>query len=215
MHGGIQMSAETPHRLLKEKQRQERAALILQAAEEVFAEKGYRDTSMDEIAARVGVAKATLYQHFPCKEDLVFALFERELETSRQTIEQIVATALPARAKLERILRHMYQELLGKRMQWMQSLHTMDVHKGLIAKKSQMRDRMEELAAGIRVVLEEGKAEGSFDSAIPTEVMLMTFFGLLSPKGYEHLVTQKQLSPEQLVDYIGRIYFTGIATEKK
>ncbi len=52
-------------------------------------------------------------------------------------------------------------------------------------------------------------------SWVPTEVMLMTFFGLLSPKGYEHLVTQKQLSPEQLVDYIGRIYFTGIATEKK
>ncbi len=69
----------TPHRSLKERQRQERAALILQAAEEVLAEKGYHETSMDEIAARVGVAKGTVYLHFPSKEDLVFALFEQEL----------------------------------------------------------------------------------------------------------------------------------------
>ena len=209
------MSTETPHRLLKEKQRQERAALILQAAEEVLAEKGYHDTSMDEIAARVGVAKGTLYQHFPSKEDLIFALFERELETSLHTIEQIVATALPARTKLERILRHMYGELLGKRMQLLISLLTdMDVHKGLIAKKLQMRDRMQKLAAGIRAVLEEGKAEGTFDPAIPTAVMLMTFFSLLSPHGIEHIVTREQLSPEELVSYVERIYFTGIATKK-
>jgi len=209
------MSTETPHRLLKEKQRQERAALILQAAEEVLAEKGYHDTSMDEIAARVGVAKGTLYQHFPSKEDLIFALFERQLEMSLHTIEQIVATTLPARTKLERILRHMYGELLGKRMQLLISLLTdMDAHKGLIAKKLQMRDRMQELAAGIRAVLEEGKAEGTFDPAIPTTVMLMTFFNLLSPHGIEHIVIREQLSPEELVSYVERIYFTGIATRK-
>ncbi len=209
------MSTETPHRLLKEKQRQERAALILQAAEEVLAEKGYHDTSMDEIAARVGVAKGTLYQHFPSKEDLVFALFERELKKTLQTVEQIVATDLPARARLERILRQMYGELLGKRMQLLFSiLSDVDVHKGLIAKKLQMRDRMQELAKGLRAVLEEGKEDGSFDPAIPTVVMLMTFFSLLSPHGIEHLVAQEQLSPEELVSFIERIYFTGIMVKK-
>src|SRR5712691_1962437 len=114
----------TSHRSLKERQRQERASLILQAAEEVLAEKGYHDTSMDEIAARVDVAKGTLYQHFLSKEDLIFALFERQLETTLQTVEQIVATALPARTRLEHILRHMYGELLGKRMQLLFSLLT-------------------------------------------------------------------------------------------
>ncbi len=209
------MSTETPHRLLKEKQRQERAALILQAAEEVLAEKGYHDTSMDEIAARVGVAKGTLYQHFPSKEDLVFALFERELEKTLQTVEQIVATDLPARARLERILRQMYGELLGKRMQLLFSLLTdMDVRKGLLEKKLQMRDRMQELAKGLRAVLEEGKEDGSFDPAIPTVVMLMTFFGLLSPHGIEHLAAQEQLSPEELVSSVERIYFTGINAKK-
>ena len=50
------MQPVTAPRSLKEKQRQEREALILQAAEEVLMEKGYYETSIDEIAARVGIA---------------------------------------------------------------------------------------------------------------------------------------------------------------
>src|SRR5215471_15094292 len=99
----------TPHRSLKERQRQERAALILQAAEEVLAEKGYHDTSMDEIAARVGVAKGTVYLHFPSKEDLVFALLERKVKTFQHEVEQILASTATARSKVENILLRAYQ----------------------------------------------------------------------------------------------------------
>ncbi len=178
----------TPHRSLKERQRQERAALILQAAEEVLAEKGYHETSMDEIAARVGVAKGTVYLHFPSKEDLVFALFEQELVN---------------------------QGLLGKRMQLLRALfNSMDARQLLQEKKLHLRDRMERLAAIIRGVLEEGKAAGEFDPAIPTSVMLTLFFGLLSPMRYEQLLIREQIPPEELVRHVGRIYFDGIAMKK-
>ncbi len=73
--GDAMMQPVTAPRSLKEKQRQEREALILQAAEEVLMEKGYHETSIDEIAARVGIAKGTVYLHFPSKEDLVIGLF--------------------------------------------------------------------------------------------------------------------------------------------
>src|SRR5262249_19924648 len=96
----------------------------------------------------------------------------------------------------------------------LQLLTDTDVRKALFEKKLQMRDRMQELATGIRTVLEEGKEDGSFDPAIPTVVMLMTFFGLLSPHGIEHLVAQEQLSPAELVSFIERIYFTGIIAKK-
>lgn len=53
------------HTSLKEKQREERRTLILQMGEEVLMEKGYYEASIDEIAARVGIAKGTVYLHFP------------------------------------------------------------------------------------------------------------------------------------------------------
>src|SRR5437588_12312304 len=108
------MSADTPQRSLRERLREVRAELILDVAEEMLAEKGYHDASMDEIAARAGIAKGTLYQHFPGKEDLVFALFERSLGLFEQAVEQAATAAdLTARAKLERILRYVYQDLRG------------------------------------------------------------------------------------------------------
>src|SRR5207302_2286127 len=97
--GGISMQMAHMHRSLKEKQRQEREALILQAAEEVLAEKGYHETSMDEIAARVGIAKGTVYLHFPSKEDLVVALYEGNVQKMSQAVEAILSSELTARAK--------------------------------------------------------------------------------------------------------------------
>ncbi|HEX6109636.1 MAG TPA: helix-turn-helix domain-containing protein, partial [Ktedonobacteraceae bacterium] len=81
------MQPVTAPRSLKEKQRGEREALILQVAEEVLMEKGYYETSIDEIAARVGIAKGTVYLHFPSKEDLVIAIFERDMQQLLQYID--------------------------------------------------------------------------------------------------------------------------------
>ena len=44
-------------------------ARLIQAAAEVFVEEGYR-ASVERVASRAGVARQTLYNHFPCKADL-------------------------------------------------------------------------------------------------------------------------------------------------
>jgi len=49
---------------------------ILQVAGDVFRELGYAAASMDEIARRAGVAKATLYRYYPAKQDLFAAVLE-------------------------------------------------------------------------------------------------------------------------------------------
>jgi AcrR family transcriptional regulator len=50
---------------------------ILNTAYDLFARRGIRDVGIDEIIERAGVAKATLYRHFPSKEALVLAFLER------------------------------------------------------------------------------------------------------------------------------------------
>ncbi len=57
--------------------RKQRRAQLLLAAQEVFVERGYHATAMDEIAERAGVSKPVLYQHFPGKLELYLAILDR------------------------------------------------------------------------------------------------------------------------------------------
>lgn len=50
---------------------------ILSIAYQLFSRRGIRSVGVDEVIARAGVAKATLYRHFPAKDDLVLAFLER------------------------------------------------------------------------------------------------------------------------------------------
>ncbi|MEV0245481.1 TetR/AcrR family transcriptional regulator [Nocardia sp. NPDC050712] len=50
---------------------------ILSSAYELFTRRGIRDVGIDEVIARAGIAKATLYRHFRTKDDLVLAVLER------------------------------------------------------------------------------------------------------------------------------------------
>ena len=60
-----------PRRLLP---RAERRAQILGAAASAFAERGYSDTSMDDVAARAGITKLIVYRHFGSKSELYQAV---------------------------------------------------------------------------------------------------------------------------------------------
>src|SRR5688572_21870760 len=122
---------------LKEEQREERTALILQAAFDGLVEKGYYETSMDEIAARVGISKGTLYLHFKSKEDLIFMLIEQETGKFLSLVDQIMTEDTSVRDQLEHILLESYKSIQGGR-QFLLALRAIGLNKGLI------RDRLEE-----------------------------------------------------------------------
>ena len=67
-----------------------RAALVI-AARQLFGEKGFADTSTDEIGTRAGVTKGALYHHFDGKEDLFKAVFE---QVQREVSDKAVAEFL-------------------------------------------------------------------------------------------------------------------------
>jgi AcrR family transcriptional regulator len=64
---------------------------ILDTAYELFARRGIRAVGVDEVVDRAGVAKATLYRHFPSKDDLVVAFLE--LREQRWTLDWVEVEA--------------------------------------------------------------------------------------------------------------------------
>ena len=66
---------EAAMRIIKEAE--ERKNEILDAADELFGQKGFDGTSTGDILQKVGIARGTLYYHFKSKEDIMDALIER------------------------------------------------------------------------------------------------------------------------------------------
>jgi AcrR family transcriptional regulator len=78
---------------------QNRKNEIIDAALKLFAQEGYHSTTLDEVAAVIGVSKATLYYYFRNKEEIIRAILQRSLERMKQTLE-INKSPSPAREKI-------------------------------------------------------------------------------------------------------------------
>jgi AcrR family transcriptional regulator len=81
---------------------EEKRLAILEAAKEIFLERGYGAASMAEVSARVGGSKQTLYSYFPSKEDLFVAVM---LEKGANSFDLVFADLRAARDNLPSALR--------------------------------------------------------------------------------------------------------------
>ena len=71
--------------LTPERRRQQTRDYLLQAAAQVFAERGFHGASLDEVAAAAGFTKGAVYSNFKNKEDLFLALLEANQRRGRWT----------------------------------------------------------------------------------------------------------------------------------
>ena len=100
---------------LRQQQQRLREDVILQAVNALLADKGYDLMTVDEVAALVGIAKASLYKHFPSKEALAAAALVRLLDRTLEIIDAQPATAAPV-DKLRAVVRWALREHLRGQM---------------------------------------------------------------------------------------------------
>lgn len=197
---------------LKERQRNEREQLILQAANELLLERGYHDTSIDDIAARVGISKGTIYQHFDSKEKIVAALFQRGMRKALDTLNTIFSSAGTPREKLDAVIRELYSNMDHQHFRLTSTiLSSPEFHKHMEERRRLMGELWAEPRRRVTALLEEGKATGEFDRDIPTSVMVSLFWSMLSPFAYKQLITEEQLPANVVAEHISRVFFRGIS----
>lgn len=196
---------------LKEKQRLEREKFILQAAEDAFLEKGFHDTSMDEIAARVGIAKGTVYLHFACKEDLVIALFKRNMQQGMEHLDTVISSEVGAEAKLKAVIKYMYTGLYSKQAQLLNSIYSGTNLQKLFKEKGEpVHESWSIFIQRISALLEEGKQQGEFDPSLSTPVMTLAFANMFSPRPTNKFILNEDTLSQETIDQLERIYFAGI-----
>lgn len=80
-------------RWTRERRVEHTRALLLDAAEEVFAEKGFTPASLDDIAHAAGYTKGAIYKHFATKEDLFLAVSDRYWRRYFDNFAEVMASA--------------------------------------------------------------------------------------------------------------------------
>ena len=85
---------------------------ILEAAAQVFRQKGFHGASMVDIAKVVGLQKASLYHHVSSKQEILLAILDRALELLLERISAISAQDISPEKKLQRMMREYMQILV-------------------------------------------------------------------------------------------------------
>ena len=84
---------------------------ILEAAAQVFRQKGFHGASMQDIADAVNLQKPSLYHHVSSKQEILLALLNRALELLLERVSPIAGQAIPADKKLQEMI-HAYLQIL-------------------------------------------------------------------------------------------------------
>ncbi|MFM0073789.1 TetR/AcrR family transcriptional regulator [Paraburkholderia sediminicola] len=154
------MSTSEPTLRLTDRKR----AAVIGAAIEEFLAAGFDATSMDRIAARAGVSKRTVYNHFPSKEALFAAILGQLWESSDTGEVTAYSAAYPLRAQLLQLLFKKLALLNNEaflslaRVAIAAGIHSQERARDMVAR---MGEREEDLTVWIRAAAADGRLKTS------------------------------------------------------
>src|SRR5260221_6928239 len=102
-----------PRQSAREAKAAARREAILDAALDEFSARGFAAARLDDVAARAGVAKGTIYLHFSDKEALFQELIRTVMGPLVATLETTAAVDLPLRVVAEQVVDLFVREILG------------------------------------------------------------------------------------------------------
>ncbi len=137
---------------------------VVRAAAQAFNARGYHNTSLDDIAAMLGVTKPTVYYYVENKEQLLFECFRAGLKRIREAFSEASRSDRPGRERLNAVVRG-YAEAIASDYGWcMVRAHDQDLGPAM---SRQINALKSEIDQGMRRLLREGVEDGSIGPCDP------------------------------------------------
>ncbi len=189
--------------------REDKRRRIIDAAVEVFAEKGFFGARVSEIADAAGVADGTIYLYFKSKDDVLICLFEEKMGEIIQRLVDILSGIEDPEAQMRRyIVEHL--KLVAEQPTLMQVL-TVELRQSARFIKEYSPKAFAKYLAVIGSILEDGQKKGVFRPELDPGIFRRALFGAIDEISLERVLTAgdgKQKSPdvvgEQIADFILR-----------
>jgi TetR/AcrR family transcriptional regulator, regulator of autoinduction and epiphytic fitness len=184
-----------------------RETAIIQSVNRLLAEKGFDAMTVDEVAAEVGIAKASLYKHFTSKEELACAAMVTAMRRAQEVIQSTDASLAPL-DKLKYVTRWTMTLKLQGLMPSLPSQNS-SLRATLMGSKDYM-DGLMEVSDALGGWIEEAQAQGQINKALPAVAVLYTLFARACDPVLEFLKMGEQHTDEQILDLVMSTCFDGL-----
>jgi AcrR family transcriptional regulator len=184
-----------------------REEAIVVAVNRLLAEKGFDAMTVDEVAAEVGIAKASLYKHFSSKEDLAAAAIMRVMRRALEVISSLPPEAAPLE-NLRSMVRWVLQVKLAGDMPTLPSQNS-SLRGNLMSNRDYI-DGLTQISAYLGRWIEAAQARGELSQKLPASAILYTFFARACDPVVEFLQMGGAYTDEQISDMVLMTFFEGI-----
>lgn len=195
---------------LRERMRLLREEAIVDVVNRLLADKGYEFMTVDEVAAEVGMAKASLYKHFASKEALAAAAMVRILERALAVMDDLERdSSQPAIERLREMLRWTMRTLYEGQMPSLPAQNSA-LRAVLTANKTYM-NLVLRLSDRLGAWIVEAQRDGTVSSSLPPEVVLFTLFARACDPVLPLLKSTGQYSADEIYGWMLQTCFSGLS----
>ncbi len=180
---------------------------IIKVVNQLLAEKGFEAMTVDEVAANVGIAKASLYKHFSSKEDLAAAAMVGVMQRAQQFLNTLPADA-PAADKLRTVVRWTMGLKLNGEMPSLPSQNS-SLRTTLMANKAYM-DGLMDVSDRLGAWIEAAQADGAINPKLPALAVLYTLYARACDPVLEFLKMGGLHENAQIIDLVLSTCFDGL-----
>ena len=186
---------------LKERQHQLREEAIVEAAHDLLIHQGYNALNMDELAAQVGISKATLYQHFSSKDELVVQAVLAHMKQGEEKVKELMAGLTPIET-----LEHVVRYSVSRRISLSVAHFELPQH---LREDPRIQEQRSNYVNFLGSIIEQGKADGTIRTDLSVPVVIGTFFTIFS-HAHQELLRDQIVSPEEMVETLVTTFLSGI-----
>jgi AcrR family transcriptional regulator len=180
---------------------------IVQAVNRLLAEKGFDAMTVDEVAAEVGIAKASLYKHFPSKEDLACAAMVRVMRRAQAFLKSLPDSVAPM-DNIKAVARWVMTLNLAGEMPTLPSENSS--LRGTLIQSREYMDGLIEISDMLGGWIEAAQAQGTLNPGLPAIVVLYTLYARACDPVLEFLKAAGQHNDAQIVDLVMCTCFEGL-----
>ena len=182
--------------------------LILRGATKVFAEHGFFNAQVADVAREAGVASGTVYLYFRSKDDLLMSIFER---TMREAIAEGRAAIAAVDDPVER-LRHIARLHLGRmgRDRDLAIVFQVELRQSTKFMEQFSSTALREYLGIIRDAIADGQLRGLFRGGVSATVAAKVFFGALDEMATNWILSRRRYSLAADADAVVDIFLNGV-----